>query len=162
MPPDSDRYRREKDLPQTTDIPGYPDDSEGASAADTNRYRREKDVPQTPDIPGYPDDSGGAAAADSDRYPLFKDSGFESIDDYLDYIEERERERAGLPPLFPDHLKPVGPHDGHGSRQVGLRLPEIDFRRLCELGDEYGVAPATLARMIVVRAVRSINLDRPD
>jgi hypothetical protein len=132
-------------------------------SSDTNRYRGEKAPPDSFDIPGYRRDLEGASAGDIDRYPLFADSGFESIDDYLDWIEDRERKRAGLPPLYPDHVKPVGPNDGHGrSRQVGLRLPESDFRRLRELGDQYGVAPGTLARMIVVRAVRSISLVRPD
>ena len=49
----------------------------------------------------------------------------------------------------------VRPRDGRGSRQVGLRLPEAEFRRLRDLADEYGVAPATMARMLVVGAVRS-------
>jgi hypothetical protein len=60
-------------------------------------------------------------------------------------------------------MRQVAPYDGEGgSRQVGLRLPEADFRQLRELGETYGLAPATLARMIVVRAVRSGRLEPPE
>jgi hypothetical protein len=94
---------------------------------------------------------------------LFQNSGFESLDDYLDHIEATQRERQGLTPRLPSGLRQVGPYDGNGaSRQVGLRLPESDFRQLRELGDTYGLAPATLARMIVVRAVRSGWLEPPE
>jgi hypothetical protein len=109
------------------------------------------------DSDGYPADGPPA-----DDGPLFKDSGFDSIDDYLDHKEELWRKEHGIPPPLPAGLRSVGPHDGHGSRQVGLRLPELDFRRLSEIGDEYGLAPATLARLIVVRAVRSRRFDPRD
>jgi hypothetical protein len=184
-PADTNRYRQEKGLPGSIDIPGYregndskPQSADGTdipryrddgkpetpSSIDIPRYRDDAkpEAPSSIDIPGYPSAAESASAADSNRYPLFAETAFESIDDYIDYIEELERERKGLPPLFPDRLRQVPPCDGLGSRQVGLRLPEADFRRLRELGDTYGVTPATLARMIVVRAVRSIRRDQPD
>jgi hypothetical protein len=153
--------------------------------ADNARYPPEGDPPGDPldipgypggdDIPGYPGgDEQGPSDADIDRYrgmtpleaiqdqPLFKDSGFDSIEEYLDHLDDLSRARLGLPALYPRQLPPVSPQDGRGSRQVGLRLPEADHRQLRELADEHGLAPATLARMIVVRAVRANRVEPPD
>ncbi len=145
-----------------------PENSESSDEnPDIRGYPPEDSAPDVTDIPGYPTSQDSACGADSDRYPddgvvgmpdgapLFQDSGFESLDDYLEHLEDLWRRQNGLPPLMPAGLKPVRPRDGFGSRQVGLRLPEADFRRLGDLSDEYGVAPATMARMIVVGALRS-------
>jgi hypothetical protein len=137
--PDSSGYPPDDDSSERADIPGYPSVSEGDSDADSARYPSSK-----PGVVGMPK---GA--------PLFQDSGFESIEDYLDHLDHLWRRQNGLPPVTPPGLKPVHLRDGHGSRQVGLRLPETDYRRLLELGDEYGVAPATMARMIVVGVLRA-------
>ena len=154
-------------MPDEADIRGYrpPDGHEPPGDPDIRGYPDAEERPSPADIEGYPGEQVGASDAPgtpADEFPLFRDSGFESLDDYLDFIEDVQRDRRGLPPRLPKGLRQVQPHDGHGSRQVGLRLPETEFRQLQELGDTYGLAPATLARMIVVRAVRSGRLEPPE
>jgi hypothetical protein len=41
------------------------------------------------------------------------------------------------------------------SKHVGLRLTEADFEMLCKLARAHVVPPGTMARMLVVRAVRA-------
>lgn len=79
---------------------------------------------------------------------------FDSEDAYWAYIEEVSRRNNALPRSPASDPPRVRPRDRRGSVQVGLRLPLTDFERLEELGAAYGVAPATMARMLVVRAVR--------
>jgi hypothetical protein len=165
---DISRYPTREASPGDTDIRGCrPDDGhEPPGDPDIRGYPDAEERPSPLDIKGYPSEKVGAsdaAGTPADEFPLFDESGFESLDDYLDHIEDVQRDRQGLPPRLPVDLRQVQPHDARGrSRQVGLRLPETEFRQLRELGDTYGLAPATLARMIVVRAVRSGRLEPPE
>jgi hypothetical protein len=45
---------------------------------------------------------------------------------------------------------------GRGNPQVSVRLRPLDFGRLRQAADLYGVRPTTLARMMVIRGVRAI------
>jgi hypothetical protein len=79
------------------------------------------------------------------------------MDEYLEALDESNRRNNGLPPkrpALPEGLRRTHTSDRSGTRQVGLRLPGEDFESLVEMGQRYGLAPASLARMLVVRAVR--------
>jgi hypothetical protein len=43
-----------------------------------------------------------------------------------------------------------------GTPQVGVRLRQTDFHRLCRAAEIYGVRPTTLARMMILRGVKAI------
>jgi hypothetical protein len=45
---------------------------------------------------------------------------------------------------------------GRGNPQVSVRLRPLDFGRLRQAADLYGVRPTTLARMMVIRGVGAI------
>lgn len=77
---------------------------------------------------------------------------FSSPDEFFDFLEEVDRIQ-----VWGKKRKPPGPVptvDREGTKQVGLRLPGADYARLAEFGKEFGVAPATMARILVVRAMR--------
>ena len=84
--------------------------------------------------------------------------------------EEKEQEAAGADEI----LRPPGAREldnqpireetgfsgdtwgGRGNPQVGVRLRPLDFQRLRQAAEMYGVRPTTLARMMVIRGVRAI------
>lgn len=86
--------------------------------------------------------------------PLYQETDFESIDEYLIHLEDQWRKRNGLKPLKAEGARPPT-LDQKGGRQVGLRLPGEEYERLAELSERNGVAPATMARILVVRALRA-------
>jgi len=86
--------------------------------------------------------------------PLYQDTDFESIEEYLIHREDEWRRRNGLKSLKAEPPRP-STLDQKGGRQVGLRLPGEDYERLAELSERNGVAPATMARILVVRALRA-------
>src|SRR5689334_4753335 len=43
-----------------------------------------------------------------------------------------------------------------GTPQVGVRLRQTDFHRLCRAAEIYGVRPTTMARMMILRGVKAI------
>lgn len=89
-------------------------------------------------------------------FPLPSD--FETMDQYWEALEKVNRRNNGLAPSaprLPNDLNRVHAADELGGRQVGLRLPALDYERLQELSARYGVPPATMARMLVVRALRA-------
>jgi hypothetical protein len=81
---------------------------------------------------------------------------FDSTEDYLEFADAIAQLHSGLPPRLPKGLQEVRPSRRAGGVQVGLRLPMADFDRLAEFGRAYGVAPATMARILVVRALRAV------
>jgi len=94
---------------------------------------------------------------------------FESVDDFLKHLDAVSRYNNGLPPARP---MPSGeemstrvpearaPRSKPGrsrfkSRHVGVRLTDRDFELLNELARAHAVPPGTMARMLIVRAVRA-------
>jgi hypothetical protein len=91
-------------------------------------------------------------------YPLPED--FETLDEYFDKVEEITRRNSGLGPKRkkrPPGLGRVPTSDSGGMRQVGLRLPSGEFDDLKKLSRDYGLRPASLARMLVVRGLRALS-----
>jgi hypothetical protein len=83
-------------------------------------------------------------------------------------VEALDRWKAGRPPKRPlpsgDRLAegvpaanaPGSPPPGpRRSRHVGFRLAQADFERLSQMARAHAVAPGTMARMLIVRAVRA-------
>ena len=102
-------------------------------------------------------------------YPSKSPSDFDSMDDFWVFMDAVTRRNNGLPPP-----RPLGGIDNAGgsvptsrppkrasrfkptkSWHLGLRLTETDHGMLCELARAHGVRPGTMARMLVVRAVRA-------
>ena len=94
---------------------------------------------------------------------------FESMEDFLAHVDAVSRWNNGLPPprRIPkeDELLPVAPvavpphqasrHKPSKRRHLGMRLTEADFELLDQLARAHSVRPGTMARMLVVRAVRA-------
>jgi len=102
--------------------------------------------------------------------PFWARFGFESLQAYLDE-QERIRSkyeiapRRGEIPPTPDALAggtagigPVDPYELR-TRQVNLKLRRGEGDNLDRAASLYGIAPTTLARLLVNRGVRAI-LDR--
>jgi hypothetical protein len=106
-------------------------------------------------------------------YPSRPPSEFDSNEDWLKYIDALTRWTNYLPP--PQRVPkgdeftgtvPVAdaPRSRHRrsslkSRHVGIRLTERDFAALDGLARAHGVRPGTMARMLIVRAVRAVADD---
>ena len=102
------------------------------------------------------------------------DDDYDFVAAYKKFLEERPYYKPDprmLAPSLPDPADqglpeaedPGGvdddrpePAEHRYSRQVGLRLSLEDYDDLSRAADEYGVAPTTLARMLVRRGVRAI------
>lgn len=144
---DIERYRPDEAPPEARDAIsdiGYR--AEGSAGGSTEG-----------DIGGYRDGHPATRVSQEEfqrDMPLFQDSGFESIEEYLEYLEDEWRKVNGLEPLPSAELTRQPTPDEKGAKQVGLRLPGRDYELLLELCDRYGVPPATMARILVVRAVR--------
>ena len=54
------------------------------------------------------------------------------------------------------HLGSPSPRPDSRNRQVGIRLTEKDFGLLATASGMYGVAPSTMARMLVRRGARAV------
>ncbi len=78
---------------------------------------------------------------------------FSSVEAYVHFAEAISRLNHNLPL---ETLGSTGSRttDRVGLRQVGPRLPSEDYDRLRKVATHYGVAPATMARIFVVRMVR--------
>lgn len=103
---------------------------------------------------------------DSDE---LKRLGFNSLDEFIAHIEEERRRIQGdyfeRPPKLPAAPHLPGRETGElaavkrersGVRQVGIKLREADYEMLAEAAALYGVAPSTLARMLVRRGTLAI------
>jgi hypothetical protein len=137
---------------------------------DIDRYQVISGDQNGADDPSGLSDSAGAhdggEAPDPDRFrygvdPFPKLDQFESIAAYIEFAEAVRQRIGGLPvKRAPSRSTRARTADEHGSTQVGLRLPAGDYERLVELGRENGVAPATMARVLVVRGIRDAS--KPD
>jgi len=89
-------------------------------------------------------------------FPRFED--FETEEEFWFALDDLNRWNNGLgppPKPPPEGLRPIHAGDRRGSRQVGLRLPDGDYQRLVAMADDHALAPSVLARMLVVRALRT-------
>ena len=103
-------------------------------------------------------------------------AGFDSPEAYFDHIEAERakvqkylepgpRRRAVPAPDFPggDEIAGSEALAGHQAavRQVGVKLKSVDYDLLVQAARLYGVAPSTLARMLVRHGAQAIvNRDR--
>jgi hypothetical protein len=106
-------------------------------------------------------------------YPSRPLSEFDSTEDWLEYIDALTRWTNHLPPLqrlpkgdeFTGTVPAVGAPRARyrrasvKSRHVGIRLTDRDFEALDELARAHGVPPGTMARILIVRAVRAVAED---
>jgi hypothetical protein len=158
------------------DITGYPlSDSEHGPSQEpdiTGYPPSDGDSPES-DITGYrpSEDDADHPAEDEEESPFWTHLGFASMDAYLDHVDAESRRNNGLPPRREPPSPALGElastrarsgprsishRDASGeTRQVGLRLAPADYERLLELARSYAMAPATMARMLVVRSVRA-------
>jgi hypothetical protein len=161
---------------EQSDRHGDRTDREG-DRSDHHGDQGDRDGDQTPDKvfrpkPGhqyarnYPDPLTGEPLQ---IYPSKSPSEFDSMDDFWKFKDAIIRWNSGLPPLrqMPDEdqrapfvpvakaPKPASRFKPTKSRHVGLRLTETDYAMLCELARAHGVRPGTMARMLVIRAVRA-------
>jgi hypothetical protein len=106
-------------------------------------------------------------------YPTKGLDEFDSEDDFWAYKDAITRWNSYLPPprRLPEGDEFTGtvpaanaPRSRHRrsslkSRHVGIRLTERDFAELDGLARAHGVRPGTMARMLIVRAVRAVAED---
>lgn len=106
-------------------------------------------------------------------YPTRGSSEFDSFDDFLTHLDAVSRYNNGLAPKRPlpevsqlgdDVQATAAPRSASGrralrSRHVGIRLNQRDFGLLEELARSRAVPPGTMARMLIVRAVRAAAED---
>jgi hypothetical protein len=114
---------------------------------------------------------GGAEASESADAgadaPFWKRLGFASFEAYLaelarlrDLYEPRPRRRRSLAELPGQELgKLVVSRREPLSHQVNVKLRVEDWHALCAAASEFGIAPTTLARLIVERGVEAIAGD---
>ena len=95
---------------------------------------------------------------------------YPSLEAFLDRIvEERAKVQGGLEGPRPRSRLPTPSLPGaelgglrrpsgrpHATRQVGVRLTPSDYELLIQAAELYGVAPSTLARMLVRRGAQAI------
>jgi hypothetical protein len=108
-------------------------------------------------------------------YPSRRPEEFDSIEDWFKYQQALARWTNYLPPPrpipkgeeFSDTLPPAATprrfqRKSVKSRHVGIRLTEHDFKQLDELARGHAVPPGTMARMLIVRAIRAVaGADNP-
>lgn len=106
-------------------------------------------------------------------YPSRPPSEFDSTEDWLKYVDALTRWTNYLPPPrrvpkgdeFTGTVPVAGAPRSRSrrssvkSRHVGIRLTERDFAELDGLARAHGVRPGTMARMLIVRAIRVIAED---
>jgi hypothetical protein len=151
---------REGPPPPGTD--GYPSGTDGYPSG-TDGYPSD---PATPSVRSSP---GSAEEAEGERKPYW--AGFESPEAYFDhivaerakvqrYLEPPPRRRQIPTPDFPggDEIAGSGglARRQAAVRQVGVKLRPVDYDLLAQAAELYGVAPSTLARMLVRRGAQAI------
>jgi hypothetical protein len=92
--------------------------------------------------------------------------GFETFEDYIEHMERSwddvpwAYEPREVPEVPPPEFS-IGSIDSElparrRSRQVGMRLTPGDYEALAEAAGHHGVAPSTLARILVVAGARAL------
>lgn len=110
-------------------------------------------------------DADGPRAGDGDPLKFWAQLGFESFDAYLAHVEDLQtRGRSRLGERVPvarvpgaelgDHPAPERPY--LRQRQVNVKLRSPEGEELDRAAALYGLAPTTLARLLVNRGVRAI------
>ncbi len=148
--------RRDDGIEGDESTEGYPEGSPGYFAGEASGDRRAGDEQPVDERPGG-------------RRKFWERLGFESFDAYMVYLNEQQ---ARGPGSARDEVVPVAPMPGaevgdlglaaasHPSdlrhRQVNVKLREDEKADLDRAARRYGVAPTTLARMLVNRGVRAI------
>jgi hypothetical protein len=142
---------------------GYPNGYPGVPVVSTD-----------PSTDGEGEDAGHGDSAEPQKF--WERLGFESFRAYMDYLQEQQSRRTifgGEPRVDlpsadtqvpPETESPRPRSDPRPDvRQVGLKLAREDYDQLAEAAEAYGVAPTTLARMLVRRGVRAmLKADRAD
>jgi hypothetical protein len=142
---------------------GTPENEVDRSAAESTR--------------GYPDGTGEYSDAPEGREPhvdgadgggrreFWKPLGFETFRDYLSYMNRMQEQLAPLPrtatPPAPEVVEleaaPTDPPAEHLRRcQVNVKLRPHEAEDLRRAAHIYGLAPSTLARVLVNRGVARI------
>jgi hypothetical protein len=116
-------------------------------------------------------EGGGEAEGDrggeqSGRRPFWLGLGFDSFEAYIKHLKEMQTLYQPLPrgtPAPTPHVPgaQVGdverrPRLEHRRRQVNVKLRDAEGAELDEAARIYGLAPSTLARLLVNRGVKAI------
>ena len=155
---------REGRPPPGTD--GYPSGTDGYPADPATPSVRSSLGPAEGDQPK--DDDQPEEEAEGERKPYW--AGFKSPEAYFDHIlaERAKVQRYLEPPRGRQIPAPDFPGGdeiaGSGGlatrqaavRQVGVKLRPVDYDLLAQAAELYGVAPSTLARMLVRRGAQAI------
>jgi hypothetical protein len=142
-PGDSDRY---------PDSEVYPSDLPIQNQTASDDYRGDSDR--------YPDSAGPTPGSEPGSHPRIDGgSPYEPppppprrpsrMDPRSGWLRERDFVADGVP-------RPQEPME----RQVNVRLSPYHYRDLCAAADLYGVAPTTMARMLVRRGTRAVLDER--
>ena len=106
----------------------------------------------------------------TDEVPFWKRSGFESFQAYLDeqerlrdLYEPRRSRRRSFAELPRDELGELKvPRNPPRSHQVNVKLRIAEWFDLCEAARDFGVAPSTLARLLVSRGIEVLASREPE
>ena len=106
----------------------------------------------------------------TEKVPFWKRGGFESFQAYLDELERlrdlyepgRSRRRS-FNELPRDELGELKvPRNLPRSHQVNVKLLVAEWFELCEIARDFGVAPSTLARLLVSRGIEVLASRDPE
>jgi hypothetical protein len=160
---EADRARDHDDYARDHDDRGGDHDDRGGDQSRTKPFARKRGYQYAEN---YPDPITGHPLQ---TYPLRGPEEFDSTEDWLKYVDALTRWTNYLPPPqripkgseftesvpIPDAPRPGSRRRSVKSRHVGIRLTKRDFELLDELARAHAVRPGTMARMLIVRAVRA-------
>lgn len=125
--------------------PGYRDENAPTSAS-----------PPPDGTPDYPTVAAGTEPVGDEGSPGSGTGGYRGFRSFEEFLEAREdewRRERGYPPLEPVAGAKARARE-RGVQQVNLKLAPTDFESLADLAHQHGVAPTTMARIIVIRELR--------
>jgi hypothetical protein len=107
----------------------------------------------------------------SSREGWWTRAGYASLKEWLDENERlqnggrvpldlrnAEREVLGLEPIPESEVRPVVAEQRRsGVRQVGLKLAQCNYEALAAAANPHGVAPTTMARLLLKRALAGLQ-----
>lgn len=163
---------RATDGPDPTECAEDPDDGDAAQAqpeganapseAEGTQTGTERFVSADQDVPA-------ATARASESVEFWERLGYSSFEAYIEDLERpwrrdaptadlrrAERELVGLEPLTDDDLRTAVERRRSRIRQVGLKLAAADYERLAAVAESHDVSPATMARMLLKRALGAV------